>query len=95
MGKDLREITGLWLNTGEGIVHTGLREPVENLDSLPLLADVYRRHLKPENYFFAAQVSFRNDDHQQGLPLQVLLLRMAPGSPWRRLPDPLGGQRGR
>lgn len=53
-GKDLRRVPGLWLNTDEGMVQTGVREPVEDLDSLPLLADVYRKHLKPENYFFAA-----------------------------------------
>jgi radical SAM superfamily enzyme YgiQ (UPF0313 family) len=27
---------------------------VSDLDSLPFLADVYRRHLRPEDYFFAA-----------------------------------------
>ncbi len=53
-GNDLKEVKGLWLNTPAGQMHTGDRPPVENLDSLPFLADVYRKHLKPGNYFFAA-----------------------------------------
>lgn len=52
--KDLREVPGLWLNTKTGPVFTGTREPIKDLDSLPMLADIYKRHLKPEDYFFAA-----------------------------------------
>jgi len=51
---DLRNVPGLWLNTPEKPFFTGNRKPVTDLDSLPMLADVYRNHLKPENYFFAA-----------------------------------------
>ncbi len=53
-GTDLREVPGLWLNTEDKPVFTGNREAVSDLDSLPMLADVYKKHLKPENYFFAA-----------------------------------------
>ena len=53
-GANLADIHGLWLNTDKGPVETLPRKPFEDLDSLPLLADVYRKHLKPENYFFAA-----------------------------------------
>lgn len=53
-GKDLKSVTGLWLNSENGPYSTGARTPVENLDSLPFLADVYKKHLTPENYFFAA-----------------------------------------
>ncbi len=53
-GEDPAVIPGLAVNTPEGPVLTGPPELVEDLDSLPFLADVYRRHLKPENYFFAA-----------------------------------------
>jgi anaerobic magnesium-protoporphyrin IX monomethyl ester cyclase len=52
--KDLKEIPGLWLNTETGSFVTGIREPVQDLDSLPMLADVYKKHLRPEDYFFAA-----------------------------------------
>ncbi len=51
---DLQQIPGLWLNTSDKPFFTGYREPISDLDSLPMLADVYRKHLKPENYFFAA-----------------------------------------
>ena len=51
---DLHHIPGLWLNTEEEPVFTGIREFIKDLDSLPMLADVYKKHLKPENYFFAA-----------------------------------------
>ena len=53
-GEDLSRVPGLWLNGTSGPERTPDRTPVEDLDSLPLLADVYRKHLKPENYFFAA-----------------------------------------
>lgn len=51
---DLRSVAGLWLLDGGKPLRTPERPPIEDLDSLPLLADVYRKHLKPENYFFAA-----------------------------------------
>lgn len=53
-GEDLTRIPGLGVNTPGGPLLTGPPELVEDLDSLPLLADVYRRHLRPEDYFFAA-----------------------------------------
>lgn len=51
---DITDISGLVVSTDGEFISTGPREMIENLDSLPFLADVYRRHLKPENYFFAA-----------------------------------------
>lgn len=53
-GGDLSGIPGLCLNLRGEFLDTGTREMIEDLDSLPFLADVYRKHLKPENYFFAA-----------------------------------------
>jgi len=53
-GTDLLEVQGLWLNTSDGHVETGTREPSMELDELPMLADVYKKHLRPEDYFFAA-----------------------------------------
>ena len=53
-GSGLEGVRGLLIRTGEGLLDTGPREPVSDLDSLPFLADVYRRHLRPEDYFFAA-----------------------------------------
>jgi len=53
-GGSLADVAGLCINTAGEISHTGDRAMIEDLDSLPFLADVYRRHLNPENYFFAA-----------------------------------------
>jgi radical SAM superfamily enzyme YgiQ (UPF0313 family) len=53
-GGDLSKVPGLCLNLRGELVDTETREMIEDLDSLPFLADVYRKHLKPENYFFAA-----------------------------------------
>ncbi|MFO8183968.1 MAG: radical SAM protein, partial [Candidatus Aegiribacteria sp.] len=53
-GGNPAEVPGLVLNDRGDLVDTGTREMIGDLDSLPFLADVYRRHLEPENYFFAA-----------------------------------------
>lgn len=53
-GGDLSAVPGLVLNRGGEIYRTGPREMIADLDSLPFLADVYSRHLRPESYFFAA-----------------------------------------
>jgi radical SAM superfamily enzyme YgiQ (UPF0313 family) len=53
-GEDLLKIPGIGVNTPDGGFLTGPPELVKDLDSLPFLADVYRRHLRPEDYFFAA-----------------------------------------
>lgn len=53
-GGSLQDVPGLYVNRDGEISSTGEREMIDDLDSLPFLADVYRRHLKPENYFFAA-----------------------------------------
>jgi anaerobic magnesium-protoporphyrin IX monomethyl ester cyclase len=53
-GSGLAGVRGLVLAIDGEIVRTGTREPIADLDSLPFLADVYRRHLDPGNYFFAA-----------------------------------------
>ncbi len=52
--RDLSDVSGLVLSIDGQIKKTCPREMIEDLDSLPFLADVYRKHLKPENYFFAA-----------------------------------------
>ncbi len=52
--EDPGQVPGLWLNGAGKPFFTGERELLADLDSLPMLADVYRKHLKPENYFFAA-----------------------------------------
>ncbi len=51
---DPADVPGLVLSRDGGTVATGEREMISDLDSLPFLADVYGRHLRPEDYFFAA-----------------------------------------
>lgn len=53
-GGDAREVPGLVLNHRGVLTDTGTREMIADLDSLPFLADVYRKHLDPRHYFFAA-----------------------------------------
>lgn len=47
-------VPGLCLLMDGVPVTTPQRPPIRDLDSLPFLADVYRRHLDPAHYFFAA-----------------------------------------
>lgn len=53
-GGDAGGVPGLVLNDRGVLVDTGTREMIADLDSLPFLADVYRKHLDPRDYFFAA-----------------------------------------
>jgi hopanoid biosynthesis associated radical SAM protein HpnJ len=51
-GRDFAAIRGLSYKDGEGRVeHNPEREPIPDLDSLPWVADVYKRDLRIENYF--------------------------------------------
>jgi hopanoid biosynthesis associated radical SAM protein HpnJ len=51
-GRPLEKIDGLSYRTRDGrIVHNAERELIQNMDSLPWVADVYRRDLTIENYF--------------------------------------------
>lgn len=51
---DLENVPGIVFRRENMIIGTGNRDPIEDLDSLPFLSDVYRRHLNLDNYFFAA-----------------------------------------
>jgi len=51
---DLQAVSGLVLRTADGFVQTPTREKIEDLDSLPFVSQVYKRHLNPRDYFFAA-----------------------------------------
>jgi len=51
-GRPLESIAGLSFRDREGrIVHNPEREMIENMDSLPWVADVYKRDLQIEKYF--------------------------------------------
>jgi hopanoid biosynthesis associated radical SAM protein HpnJ len=51
-GRDLSTIAGLsWRDQDGKIKHNPEREIIQDMDTLPWVADVYRRDLKIENYF--------------------------------------------
>jgi hopanoid biosynthesis associated radical SAM protein HpnJ len=49
-GKDLKEIQGVSYRDNGRIVHNADRPPIEDLDALPFIADVYRRDVDPTKY---------------------------------------------
>jgi len=51
-GRDLATIDGLsYRDAGGKIIHNKEREMIQDMDTLPWVADVYKRDLKIENYF--------------------------------------------
>jgi len=53
-GVGLDGVAGISYRREEKIIHNPDRKMIEDLDALPLVAEVYRRHLVVEDYFFAA-----------------------------------------
>ena len=51
--EDISNVAGLTLRVGNDIKSNPDRELIEDLDSIPFVSDVYKRHLKIENYFYA------------------------------------------
>ncbi|MBU4263836.1 MAG: B12-binding domain-containing radical SAM protein [Proteobacteria bacterium] len=53
-GKDMATVAGLvWRDNGQVVVNAG-REKIIDLDSLPFVTSVYKKHLDVRDYFFAA-----------------------------------------
>jgi hopanoid biosynthesis associated radical SAM protein HpnJ len=50
-GRPLGEVRGLSYRTPAGLARTPERAPLENMDELPFVVDVYHRDLVPEQYF--------------------------------------------
>ena len=50
----ISKVSGLVIRQDGKIVHTEPREKIENLDELPFVTSVYKKHLNYKNYFFAA-----------------------------------------
>lgn len=50
---DLETVKGITFRNGGKIVSTPDREYIEDLDSLPFVSAVYKKHLSIENYFYA------------------------------------------
>lgn len=53
-GRDLSSVAGLVLRQGQFFVETGPRRRIEDLDRLPFVSAVYKKHLRVRDYFFAA-----------------------------------------
>ena len=52
--EDLRTVDGLVFRDGDEIVHNRPRALIENVDALPFVSEVYKRHLNIRDYYFAA-----------------------------------------
>jgi anaerobic magnesium-protoporphyrin IX monomethyl ester cyclase len=53
-GGDLNTVLGICYRDPHGmVVHTPPRPLIQDLDALPFVSEVYRRHLKVENYFYS------------------------------------------
>ncbi|MGA2775474.1 MAG: radical SAM protein [Candidatus Omnitrophota bacterium] len=51
--EDISNVAGLTLRVGNDIKSNPDRELINDLDSIPFVSNVYKRHLKIENYFYA------------------------------------------
>ena len=52
--KDLKKVKGISYRKNNKINHNPERPMIENLDSLPFVAEVYKKHLDIEKYFYAS-----------------------------------------
>ena len=53
-GNSLNEVAGLALRQDGKVIRTAEREKIQDLDAIPFVSSVYKRHLSYKNYFFAA-----------------------------------------
>jgi radical SAM superfamily enzyme YgiQ (UPF0313 family) len=51
--QELEKVKGITFRTENGFRTTADRDYIEDLDSLPFVSAVYKRHLRIENYFYA------------------------------------------
>ncbi|TES87488.1 MAG: radical SAM protein, partial [Dehalococcoidia bacterium] len=52
--EDLRTVDGLVFRDGKQIIRNKPRVLIENVDALPFVSEVYKRHLNIRDYYFAA-----------------------------------------
>ena len=53
-GKNLKSVKGLSFRDGKKIVHNPDRPLIKNLDDMPFVSEVYRKHLDIKKYFYAS-----------------------------------------
>ncbi len=52
--KSLDSVDGLSFRKSRKIIHNKPRKPIENLDELPFVSEVYKKHLNIKDYFYAS-----------------------------------------
>jgi len=52
--EDIKKVKGITYRKGEKIFHNPNREFIKNIDELPFVSSVYKKHLDPKKYFFSA-----------------------------------------
>jgi len=52
--KDLKTVNGIVFRKYKKIISNPSRHFIENLDELPFVSEVYKKHLNPKDYFFAS-----------------------------------------
>jgi len=55
-GKSLRKVKGLIFREKRKIIQNTIRPFITNLDELPFISNVYKKHLNIEDYFYAANL---------------------------------------
>jgi radical SAM superfamily enzyme YgiQ (UPF0313 family) len=55
-GGDLRKVKGISFKYGKKVVNNPDREFITNLDDIPFVSEVYKKHLIIEDYFYAANL---------------------------------------
>ncbi len=53
-GKNMKGVKGLSFRDGKKIIHNPDRPPIKNLDDLPFVSEVYKKHLDIKKYFYAS-----------------------------------------
>ncbi|MBI5144112.1 MAG: radical SAM protein [Candidatus Omnitrophica bacterium] len=53
-GRQLKSVSGISFRDGVRIIHNEKRPLIEDLDEIPFVSSVYKRHLRVADYFFAA-----------------------------------------
>jgi len=94
-GRDFASIAGLSYKDKDGrIKHNPDRELIPNMDSLPWVADVYKRDLKIENYFIGYLLHpYISMYTGRGLPGAMHLLPLAADHRRTQIPRPLAAKR--
>lgn len=55
-GKNLKTVKGITFRDNGEIIHNPDRPFIENLDEIPFVSEVYKRHLHVEDYFYSANL---------------------------------------